>query len=152
MAEKVVRKELCKEFCELREELTLVRKFLEKGTKDAIKVAKSGLDSVLYSRLDKIEELLVPTSRERALKTLKKADGSIVLTADVWEDVMARLTVEEIMQKYEIKSLTTFYKHIRASKELEGERSDKAFLKRAKKDKEYAQAVLKRLKASKERF
>lgn len=141
-----------KEFFELRQELTLVRKFLEKGTEDAIKVAKSELDSVLTVQLDKIESLLVPTPRVRALKTLKKADGSVVLTADVWEDVMSRLTVEEIIQKYEIKSLATFYKHIRASKELEGERSHKDFLKRAKKDKEYAQAVLKRLKASKERF
>lgn len=145
-------KDVRKEFFELRQELTLVRKFLEKGTKDAIKVAKSELDSVLTVQLDKLESMLLPKRRDRALKTLRKADGSVVLTADVWEDVMSRLTVEEIMQKYEIKSLATFYKHIRASKELEGEKSDQNFLKRAKKDTEYAQAVLKRLKASKERF
>lgn len=147
MAEKVVRKELCKEFCELRKELSLVRKLLEHGTDADLASAKSELDSVLYTRLDEIESLLVPTSRERALKTLKKADGSVVLTADVWEDVMARLTVEEIMAKYEIKSIATFYKHVKASKGLRGES-----LKKAKKDYEYGKTVLKLLKSSKERF
>lgn len=141
-----------KAFFELREELAEISKRLEHGTNADLALAKSGLTGVLTVQLDELESMLLPKRRDRALKTLRKADGSVVLTADVWKDVMSRLTVEEIMQKYEIKSLATFYKHIRASKELEGERSHKDFLKRAKKDKEYAQAVLKRLKASKEHF
>lgn len=147
MSEKVVRKEISARVYKLREELSVLDNLLEHGTASDLALAKSQLHGILSSTLDEIEKLLVPQIRARALKTLKKEDGSLVFTSDVWQDVMARLTVEEIMQKYEIKSLATFYKHIRASKELEGEN-----LKKAKKDHEYAKEVLRRLKKSKELF
>lgn len=72
------------------------------------------LDSVINDYKE-IETMLRPVERERAKTTFKTPEGETLLTIDIYNDLVARLTVDEIIKKYGIKSTKTFYNHLKVS-------------------------------------
>ncbi len=62
-----------------------------------------------------VETRLIPRTRERKQKQYKKTDGSVLLTFDVFNDLRARLTIREIIEKYKISTAATFYQHLKNS-------------------------------------
>ena len=92
----------------------------------------------ITKKIKDLEQVLRKGERNRPKKKYLKADKTPLLTIDIYYDLKARLTVNEISKKYKI-SVVSFYNHLKDSslKELE--------LKKLQKDERYSATVLSKI-------
>lgn len=96
------------------------------------------LDTVIEN-FQEIETMLRPVERERQPTKFKASKGKTLLTIDIYNDLVERLTVAEIIKKYSIKSAMTFYNHLKVSSLKDVD------IVKLKKDKRYQAKILSQL-------
>ena len=139
------RQQICDKLSELKQKIAKIKsscdgkRLAKLPTPQALGQLSASLDSAL-EQISVLETMLRPSERKnRKNRVYMTAEGTPVLTIDIYNDLVARLGIEEIIKKYEIKSPATFYNHLKASSLKDVD------LIKLKKDKKYQAVILSKL-------
>ena len=139
------RLQVCDKLSELKQKIAEIRASCDSKTlaklpsPQALGQLSASLDSAL-EQIGVLETMLRPGERKsRKNRVYKTPEGNPVLTIDIYNDLVARLGIEEIIKKYEIKSPATFYNHLKVSSLKDVD------LIKLKKDKRYQTVILSKL-------
>lgn len=139
------RLQVCDKLSELKQKIAEIRASCDSKelarlpSPQALGQLSASLDSAL-EQIGVLETMLRPGERKsRKNRVYKTPEGNPVLTIDIYNDLVARLGIEEIIKKYEIKSPATFYNHLKASSLKDVD------LIKLKKDKRYQTVILSKL-------
>ena len=139
------RLQVCDKLSELKQKIAEIRascdskKLAKLPSPQALGQLSASLDSAL-EQIGVLETMLRPGERKnRKNRVYKTPEGNPVLTIDIYNDLVARLGIEEIIKKYKIKSPATFYNHLKASSLKDVD------LIKLKKDKRYQTVILSKL-------
>ena len=139
------RLQVCDKLSELKQKIAEIsascdsKELAKLPSPQALGQLSASLDSAL-EQIGVLETMLRPGERKsRKNRVYKTPEGNPVLTIDIYNDLVARLGIEEIIKKYEIKSPATFYNHLKASSLKDVD------LIKLKKDKRYQTVILSKL-------